>query len=227
MKVAFLTVVICVFATLGYHWSRMPKTVNHSASPSANVSTSAETQLHSDGLKRRIDLQSLYKTVQEAIKRESAKLRITNLSDSVLTSGTETRIWVGFGLTSARCFILQNTRGKREAFYIAPGIVGSEAARTAKGKVFRNKIVLDSPQSGWDEFEKFLKEQGIDSPIRLSLDNQFRPAPDGELIVVEVGAGTAYGMVFFSVFTESDDGQKVLRVCRRIEKEFTIGMGCT
>lgn len=227
MKLAFLTVVICVFATLAYYWSRKPKTVNNSACPSANVSSSAKTQLRSDELQRRIDLQSLDEVMQEAIKRESVKLRIKNLSDSVLTSDTETRIWVGFGLMYPRCFILKNTHGKREAFYIAPGIVGSKAARAAKGKLSGNKIVLDSPESGWDEFDKFFREQGIDSPIRLSLDREFRPAPDGELIVVEVRAGTSYSMVFFSVFTESDDGQKALRVCRRIEQEFTIKMGCS
>jgi hypothetical protein len=89
------------------------------------------------------------------------------------------------------------------------------------------KATLDPPKSGWDEFEKFLKAQGIDSPMRLSQESsQYIRSPDMQVIVIEVKSGDGYSMVFFHLDNKSDDAQRALSVCRRIEQDFYINMYC-
>ena len=69
-------------------------------------------------------------------------------------------------------------------------------------------------------------DQGIDSPLKLSLDNEHVVDPDEESIVVEVKSGTLYSMVFFSLSPGNADGRKVVAVCRMVEREFNVIMGC-
>jgi len=75
--------------------------------------------------------------IQGAIKRESLKLKVNTLKDSVSDAETEIRIWVGFGILYPRCFIMKELNGRREAFYIAPKINGS------KTKVLMIKLSLE------------------------------------------------------------------------------------
>jgi hypothetical protein len=226
MKLTLVTVVIAGLASLVYHQSGCLKDAYISPNPLMVNSTSAETR-RSDGRKGSEDLQSRYKAMQDALRRESARLRIGNLQDTPTAAAeTETRIWVGFGLVLPRCIILRNERGKTKAFYFGTRIVRNRAVKDANGGVLSAKRVLRSPRSGWQEFDKFLKEQGIDSPLGLSVDDRFGPGPDGEIIVVEAKTLTDYSMVFFPVHAESQDGQKALQVCRRIEREFNVTMGC-
>jgi len=167
-----------------------------------------------------------YETIQKAIVRESSKLKIGKLKDMVSSPETETRVWVGFGLAYPRCVILRNLNGKQDALYIAPRIIGGNAALDVRGKVIRAKVPLPPPKSGWAEFGRFLKSKGIESPLRLSPDKGHVPDPDQESIVVEQKSQGSYNMVFFPLYTESKDGEKALAVCRRIEQEFHIRMGC-
>ena len=88
------------------------------------------------------------------------------------------------------------------------------------------KISLESPKSGWNEFAEFIKKQGIDIPMRLSLDDQYMPDPDEESIAIEAKSHGNYGMVFYTLSTKSEDGHKALEVCRRIQQEFGITLGC-
>lgn len=229
MKVFLLAFSTFVFAGFGCQCSQSSKIVKseiENANHASNVSTAPQMQSHPEDLKRREDLQRQYEAMQNAIKRESLELGMENLREHVTDSETETetRIWVGFGLAYPRCFILKNLNGKQKAFYVIPKKIVSKAAMDIE--VSMTKTVLDAPQSGWYEFERFLKSQGIDSPIRLSLDDKHLPDPDEESIVVEVKSGTSYSMVFFSLYTENEDGRKLLEVCRNIEREFNIKLGC-
>jgi hypothetical protein len=163
----------------------------------------------------------------DEIKRESLKSKINNLREEVLSdSETEIRIWIGFGLAYPRCFILRYSNGHTKAFYLAPKPNGAKAATDSSGEVLISKAVLNAPASGWDEFNRFLKEQGIDAPLKLSLDESQLPDPDAESMVVEAKSGTRYSMVFFSLHADSEDGRKALEVCRRIEREFNVRLGC-
>ncbi len=167
-------------------------------------------------------MQGQAEAIQRAIKRESLNLKINNLRDEVSDAETEIRIWVGFGMLYPRGFIMKVQHGRQEAFYVAPKILGNKA----DGKVKMTKVSLESPKAGWNEFAEFVKKQGIDSPMKLSLDDQHVPDPDEESIVIEVRSHGTYQMVFYALSTENEDGKRALQVCRRIEQEFGIPLGC-
>jgi hypothetical protein len=50
------------------------------------------------------------------------------------------------------------------------------------------KTALATAKSGWDEFERFLRSQGIESPVRLSQETHYVPNPDRQILAVEVRA---------------------------------------
>lgn len=148
------------------------------------------------------------------LKRESQTLGIKNLREAKIDDETEVRIWMMFDVALPRCFILKENNGDYKAIYAA----------AVKGKKGIPKATLTPPHSGWDEFDGFLKEQGVDVPIKLSLDE--KTLPEEDIVLIEGKSGVQYSMVFFFTNTKSEDGQKALKVCRRIEQEFSIRMGC-
>lgn len=218
MRVAVLTALIPLVACLNYRCSPRSKISNNSPGGAGNLSTPA------DKLKVRKDLQSRYEDMLIAVKSESAKLGVSSLNDSPEEPGTEVRVLVGFGLAHPRYFILKNRSGTNEAFLITAKVVGGKAAMDGKGGLLSTKITLSAPSSGWDEFERFLKDQGIESPIKLLLDDRDTPDPDQETIVVEVKSGSDYSMVFFPSNTESEDGKKAWAAWEKIKREFNIRM---
>ena len=158
------------------------------------------------------------KIVQDAIKNESQKVRIKNLKDTVRQPGTEVRIWVGFGLLYPRIFIMTERNGSRQAFHIT-------AKRNGKS-ITTPKILLKSPESGWNEFAEFIKKQGIASALKLSPDKEPEFDPDEEIIAIEVRSHGKYEMVFYESDTKSADGRKAMEVCKKLDQEFGIMMGC-
>lgn len=171
------------------------------------------------------DTKHLESLMQQFLKRESLRLGIGNLREVPTDDGTEIRIWVGFGIGYPRCFILKTLDGKYKAVYVAPTNDTSRGNSQVKRPSFE-KTPLDAPRSGWDELGGFLKEEGIAIPIKLSLDQKSLAGLDEEFIVVEAKSAGLYDMIFYPLSTKSKDGQKTLNVCRRIEQEFSIRMGC-
>lgn len=224
MKRWLLTSLVLAFASLGYRCAGGSKRV--ASLSNNNASTSVEAQSSSD-LKRKTDLQNRYQDMLDEIKRESLKSKMNNLREEGLSdSETEIRIWIGFGLAYPRCFILRYSNGNPTAFYLAPTPNRGKAATDSSGEVLMAKNVLNAPASGWEEFNRFLKEQGIDSPLRISLDEYQLFDPDAESMVVEVKSGTRYSMAFLSLDRDSENGRKALEVCKRMEREFNVHMGC-
>ena len=183
-------------------------------------------QQENESLKKEGHLGSQLDDMQREIKRESAKLRIQSLKEDSANPRPETRIWVGFGLFYPRCLILKGAAGKRTAVYLGTNEGAGPAAKGAKSRDLITHTVLDVPISGWDKVDRFLIDQGIESLLKLSLDNEHVPDPDEEIIVVEVKSGTLYSMVFFSPSPGNADGRKVVAVCRMVEREFNVIMGC-
>jgi len=211
---------------LSFLWGSIWITTN--ATPEVNFPPLVLKALRQEdkSLKREDQLSTQLVVMQQAIKRESSKLRIQNLKEDSANPGPETRIWVGFGVFHPRCLILKGTTGKRTAVYLGTNEGAGPAANSAKSRDIITNTVLNAPISGWDKFDRFLIDQGIDSPLKLSLDNEHVDDPDEESIVVEVKSGTLYSMVFFTLSPENADGRKVIAVCRMVEREFNVIMGC-
>jgi hypothetical protein len=175
---------------------------------------------------RQKDLQRQYQVARKAIKHESERLRINDLSNVTLTDEVETRLWVAFGEAYPRCLILKKSKTDNTAVYVkVTGVSGGVATTPEGGFIHQDK--LGPPKTGWDALVNFITGQGVTSPIQLTLDSQHLTDPDEEFLVVEVKSGSVYSMVFFSLYTETADGRKALTVCHRVEEEFGVTMGCS
>ncbi len=62
--------------------------------------------------------------------------------------------------------------------------------------------------------------------MKLSFDERYAPDPDEEAMAIEIKSNGKYELVFYTLSTRSEDGHKALEVCRRIEQEFKVKMGC-
>ena len=175
--------------------------------------------------KRERDLQRQREAAESEIRHESERLRISNLRDVAISDGVETRIWVAFGHNYPRCVVLRTTDRENKAVYIRASDVKGGLSTPIDG-VFIHQTPLGAPKFGWNNLLNFLKEQGVYSPIQLSLDSQHLVDPDEEFIVLEVKSEGVYSMAFFSRYTEATDGRKALAVCHRIEEEFDVRMRC-
>jgi len=214
MQIIELTFLIFALASLDNQCARDGVVNRQSISATPSPSPSAGY------IKQRQVLQGEVDIIQNAINRESLKLKIGNLKDTASTGAKEIRMWIGFGILVPRIFIYRELNGKQEAFFITAKASGK------RGQIAMPQFSLRPPASGWNEFAEFMKNHGIDSPMKLSLDEQYAPDPDEEAIAIEIKSHGKYELVFYTLSTKSDNGQKALEVCRRIEQEFGILMGC-
>lgn len=191
----------------------------------ANNKSSTSTTMSSQTISAS-EMQSRQETMLRAIKREAQWSKLTNLSAVLLRPGeSELRLWADF-VTSTRCFDLKDKNGKKRAVFISAEITHPPSRTGQAPRVLPVHTVLNAPQSGWLEFDRYLKEQGIEYPLRFSLDDKHSSDPDEGSIVIEMKSGANYSMVFFPLFTETADGKRALEVCRKIEQEFHIKLGC-
>ena len=216
MKITILIMIVAL-ANLTNQCARDGVVERQSTGPTQSPTPSPSVE---DAVERLQLLQRHVEIMQDAIKRESLKLKIGNLKDTASTGAKEIRIWITFGLITPRIFINKELNGKQEAFYISSKAVGKRA------KIAMVQLPLQPPTSGWNEFAEFMKNHGIDSPMKLSFDERYAPDPDEEAIAIEINSNGKYELVFYTLSTTSEDGHKALEVCRRIEQEFKIRMGC-
>ena len=226
MRKPFLTLMVLSLVSLCVQcssaWKRDYAQTNSINRPANDVAL-ANTGLTSDDLEvRKVSEHLMF----EALKRGSLTLGIENLRDAAANDGTEMRVWVGFGLAYPRCFILKTVDRKHNAFYVTPEKKDGRAQREGNEAELIVKTALNDPLSGWAEFDRFLKGQGIEIPLTLSLDETYTSGEDEEFLVVEVKSGRLYNIAFSPLNTKSEDSLKALKVCRRIEQEFLIRMGC-
>src|ERR1700738_2075851 len=193
MKLTALIIAIVVFVFCWSQCSSNSKSDSKAISSNNSANQKPSPDVSEKGEK---ELRSQYEAMENEIRGASRRLGIENLSDS---SGSvdEIRVWLGFGLIYPRCFILTNVQGVRQARYLAPKVIGGRAESDTKGDVVFVKNVVGSPKSGWDKLDGFLREQGIDSPIKLAAESQHTIDPDEQVIAIEVRSGTTYSMVFF------------------------------
>ena len=83
------------------------------------------------------------------------------------------------------------------------------------------------PRSGWEPLQNYLKTNQIRVPLVYSFDStESLPIVDEGSIALEVNEGGRYGFVEYGQFTESSDGRTILDICKRVEDEFQVTLGC-
>lgn len=218
MKSSLLTWPIVLTVGLSLQCSCIAEKVNGTGGTNSASRTAAGSQPEDYA-----ELRRRHRAMENEIESASRKLGVENLKEVSATN--EIRVWVGFGVTYPRLFISQLS-GERRASYLTlttpqNGIANDRVQETTM------KVPLGSPKSGWDEFEQFLKGQGIISPSRLTQESsKYLRSPDVQVIAIEDKSGDDYGMVFFHLDNKSDSAQRALAVCRRIEQDFEIDMYC-
>lgn len=174
-----------------------------------------------------VELAAKMKTISRAIAELSEDLNLQNLKGKKLTENeTEIRIWAELGYEYLNCFILNKNNETWNAYYISSEI-GYNLVENQQDEAKVKKQSLLSPISGWKKFNDYLFLQGLHVPLQYSLDKkQFPPNFDEGLIVLEIKEGADYDMVFYREFTKTKDGQAILNICKTVEHEFVVALGC-
>lgn len=190
---------------------------NQASDTQGNSSMSRKAQSEDN-----VESKRRYEAMAGEIESASKQLGIENLK--AIQAEDEIRVWLGFGVTQPRLFILRLSDEPQANFHTLKTL----QQENDEGRLHvPESVPLSRPKSGWAEFENFLKMQGIDSPIRLSQESSdYRRSPDVQVIAIETKFGDKYTLVFFHIDNQSDDAQRALTVCRRIEHEFNINMYC-
>jgi hypothetical protein len=168
-----------------------------------------------------LELKRRHEVMESEIQSASKKLAIEALKE--IHGTDEIRVWVGFGITQPRLFVMRLLNGREASFHTA------RTSRQGSTTVLDvpEKTILGPPKSGWAEFENFLRAQGIESAMRLSPESSsYLRSPDVQIIAIETNLRDSYNLVFYHVDNLSDDAQRALSICRRIERDFEINMYC-
>ena len=218
MKILYLIALLSVITALFNQCSSKSVESQNQGIDKITLHNENSVEFSSFGIKPEDNQQMEAKnSIQNLIDSNAALSKLPNLKDKELLDGeTEVRILVGGGLGYPRWFILNNQNGVRKGFNVK--------SVSVKGKVSMEKIELNSPRNGWEGFENYLAQQGIKYPLQLSLDKDKKPYFDGEIVVVEVKSGNNYDVIYYSDMTDSEDGRKVIDVCRMIKEELNISL---
>ena len=156
----------------------------------------------------------------------SNQASIPNLKDISLSDDqTEIRLWKAFGLAYPRCFVLKIDNGNPAASFVSPKIAGNKAVFRKGNPVYSN-APLNAPHSGWETLLGYLKQNGIESSIRLSVDKRYLPYPDAEALVLEMKTGSRHTMAYYIDSTVTPDGKKAFAICDKVQNEFDIQLAC-
>ena len=68
----------------------------------------------------------------------------------------------------------------------------------------------------------YLKQNGIESSIKLSVDKRYLPYPDAEALVLEMKTGSRHTMAYYIDSTVTPDGKKAFAICDKVQNEFDI-----
>jgi hypothetical protein len=221
MKNLAATVVLFGFLSLTSHCS-LRSTDNSSA---LNQNKGVAQKHTIDETNGDEELRKQYVAMEKEVGRAARDLGLETLSESS-NPRDEIRVWIGFGIIVPKCLVMTRIQDASEARFLAPKVRAGNAELDSKGDVVYAKNILAPPKSGWQKLYSFLNEQGISSPMRLVPDPHHIVDPDETYIVIEAHSGTAYSMVFFPKVAEETDAKKALAVCRTLESEFAINMGC-
>jgi hypothetical protein len=213
MKLRLLTVILATMLGLSLQCSQDSKRAGDS-SKNTSVSTS-QSESNAESKRR-------YDAMESEIESLSKELGIDNLK--AIQGRDEIRVWVGFGVTQPRLFILKLLDEPQASFYTMRTSLQANDERRLN---VPQSTPLSSPRSGWAEFENFLKTQGLDTPVRLTQESSdYLRSPDVQVIAIETRLGDKYSLVFYHLDNPSDDAKRALTVCKRIEADFNVNMYC-
>lgn len=165
---------------------------------------------------------SLFNKIQErqksSIKRASRKIKIPSLNEARFGKNeAELRIWNIiniFGIYWVECFILRKENDQMKASYI----VGFNQPKKFR---FKNHS-LNDPKNGWQNLNNYLRSNGIEFDLNLTIDKELFDGPEGEEIIIEARGGEKYKMYWYPKGTKTADGKRVQQLCTKLVEEFNL-----
>jgi len=164
-------------------------------------------------------------TIEAILKKDSKTFGIDNLKEKGNPSDFELRIWSDDDVTLLHCLSISRSDGKWNASMFTGDMVLNRRTGYLDLKKTRSLKNL-SPKSGWKEVDDVFFSKGIRFPFSYKIDEVNTPAPDGEIIKLELRSKEQYSLVFYQKFSDSDDAKKIIELCRWLQDEFNIDLGC-
>ena len=201
--------------------------------PEANILESQkilEKQKFSESLKIKWnqmtgDTNERIKNTEKTLKNDSKTFGIENLKQKGNSSDFEFRIWSDQE-TLLHCLLISNKDEKWKASMLT----GDMMLNRRTGSLFlkKTKFLKNlSPKSGWKEVSDGFFSKCIRFPLSYKIDEVNEPpAPDEGLVKLEFRSENQYGLVFYQKFSDSDDAKKTIELCRWLQDEFNVDLGC-
>lgn len=171
------------------------------------------------------DTNERIRTTEETLKKDSETFGIGNLKDKGDSSDFEVRIWSDQE-TLIHCLLISNKDGRWKAsMFTGDMMLNRQTGYTYLKKTKSSKNL--SPKSGWKEVSDGLFGRGIRFPFSYRIDEANKPPePDEGLVKLELRSEKQYGLVFYQKFSDSDDAKKIIELCKWLQDEFDIDLGC-
>lgn len=171
------------------------------------------------------DTNERIRTTEETLKKDSETFGIGNLKDKGDSSDFEVRIWSDQE-TLLHCLLISNKDGRWKAsMFTGDMMLNRQTGYTYLKKTKSSKNL--SPKSGWKEVSDGLFGRGIRFPFSYRIDEANKPPePDEGLVKLELRSEKQYGLVFYQKFSDSDDAKKIIELCKWLQDEFDIDLGC-
>lgn len=158
---------------------------------------------------------------KKTLKRNSKSFALKNLRDKTIApSNMEIRIWSDQE-TLLHCLIISKNGNVWKASFLSGEFIEDKLTLLKK----RSQDNL-SPKSGWNNISMLIdKNIGFPFPYEID-DSDAVLEPDEGTIVLEVKKGENYGLVFYRKFSESVDGKTIIELCKLLQDEFNLDLGC-
>jgi len=171
------------------------------------------------------DINERIKVTEETLKKNSKIFGIENLKQKRDSSDFEIRIWSD-DVTFLHCLLLSNKDGEWKASMLTGDMMLNR--RTGYLYLKKTKSLRNlTPKSGWKEISDIFFSKGIRFPFLYKIDEVNKPPePDEGLVILEFRSEKQYGLVFYQILSDSDDAKKIIELCKRLQDEFNVDLGC-
>jgi hypothetical protein len=193
---------------------------NNSSAGSPQTTKLPEAEKRSEEIVPNIPKAVWEKIFFESINQRTNEAGIKSLRETAIASeDIEIRVWIGFGLSKLKGFIMNRVKNTWSAKYIT-GEYGS--------KEFGNRIIqLKEPESGWEKnWQKLIDSEILTLPDAEAI-NCSPDVFDGTSYVVELKKGNNYRTYMYdnpdySFAKKCREAGKMLKIIRIISEEFDL-----
>lgn len=213
---------ILSFALLMACTTPSERVMNSGKAGDANSSVESHREIDGDSISR-----DDFKTLQlreNALRvyadRLAHDLKILPLPQKTLKSGDwELRLWNILGVEEEKLLVIIEDNGRHSAKFYTAVKEPEGPLRTTQQAII--------PIEGWPAFVNFLNEQNINKHLFFLPDSiQTRAVIDENVILLEYKDLHHHRFAYFSQYTESPDGVRLMEVCSEVGNRFELDLSC-